>query len=170
MDIKGRVLYLYSGCCTTSLNLTIALFYSRSGANYPGLGYLWLWPGDQWPPWGPASDVTEVIIHYPWSPSSGNTGLWLCHTAKYTFVAHLDPGIQIDIGGLQSDASKLLTIPSSLDEQLWFIHPHQFWTWKISDDTRLLFNCTGSGDKKSSGLIIIRLTTENWKWLFVSLA
>ena len=143
------------------------LFYSRSGANYPGRIFMAVtW----WPVTTrtrvPASDVTEVIIHYPRTmvnPVISGSGF--ATKAKYAFVAHLDPGWRFI-----AFRCRQLTIPYCLDEELWFIHPHQFWTWKISDDTRLLFNCTGSGDKKSSWLIIIRLTTENWKWLFVSLA
>ena len=49
-------------------------------------------------------------------PAQVMPGSGYATTAKYTFVAHLDPGL--DRRGLQSDASKLLTIPSSLDEQL----------------------------------------------------
>ena len=105
--------------------------------------------------------------HYPFSPDRGQPGnirLWFCHKSKVHICGTFRSWLEVYCIQMQ------LTIPYSLDEELWFIHPHQFWTWKISDDTRLLFNCTGSGDKKSSWLIIIRLTTENWKWLFVSLA
>lgn len=108
--------------------------------------------------------------HYPLSPDHGQPGnirLWFCHKSKVHICGTFRSWLEVYC---IHRCSKQLTVPYSLDKELWFIHPHQFWTWKISDDTRLLFNCTGSGDKKSGWLIIIRLTTENWKWLFVSLA